>query len=124
MSGEPLRLRFGTNRSSAAPAAATFSSRRRLRTAGRRPFFGEIQKPLVFPRLHIAGVVLSGDFDVGVRSLAADIFQDLNGVLDMAFERNFAVAFGGAVENAADDRRAEDRGGLEHAPQLFFRCAL
>src|SRR6185312_1796867 len=77
-----------------------------------------------FARLHVPGVIFNGDFDVGRRGLAANIFQNLSRVFDVAFERNFAGALGCAAQNAADNGRTDDRGRFDHAPELFFRRAL
>jgi len=55
-------------------------------------FSSAFDQRLQLPRLHIPRVVLNGDFNMGIHYLVANVFENLNCVLDVSLERNLALS--------------------------------
>ena len=84
---------------------------------------GGFDQPGELACLHVAGVILDRDLHARLERPLSDVFQDLDRIGDARLDstRGYAVAEG--PDDAADERRSENPGDLEHRNQLRFCIA-
>ncbi len=85
---------------------------------------GALHQHLEFARLHVAGVILDGDLDAGVRRPRPHIAQHPDRVLDVPFDVQRPGAVLHAAEEGPYDRRSDVNRRLDHTGQLFLRRSL
>src|SRR5262245_59878664 len=83
---------------------------------------GRLNEAFQFSRLHVAGVVLDRDLDAGIHDFRAHVLQHADRRLDVLLDS--ARAVGLAAQYTADDGRAHDLRGVDHASEWLLGRAL